>query len=55
MRDRFVDLEKLWNALKAEIDTIEQIDVPAFNKLLQDAKVPGIVIPKAPEKPKVAM
>jgi hypothetical protein len=31
------------------------VDVPAFNKLLQDAKIPGIVIPKPAEKPKVAM
>ena len=55
MRERFADLEKLWNALRGEVDTIEQVDVPAFNKLLQDAKIPGIVIPKPAEKPKVAM
>jgi soluble cytochrome b562 len=53
MRDRFADLEKLWKALKADVDTIELQDVPAFNKLLQDAKVPGVIVP-AP-KPKVAM
>jgi hypothetical protein len=55
MRERFADLEKLWNALRGDIDTIEQVDVPAFNKLLQDAKIPGVVIPKPAEKPKVAM
>jgi photosystem II stability/assembly factor-like uncharacterized protein len=55
IRERFADLEKLWNALRADVDTIEQVDVPAFNKLLQDAKIPGIVIPKPAEKPKVAM
>ena len=52
MRDRFADLEKLWKALKADIDAIELQDVPAFNKLLQDAKIPGVIVP-AP-KPKVA-
>ncbi|MBA4073133.1 MAG: glycosyl hydrolase, partial [Gemmatimonas sp.] len=53
MRDRFADLEKLWSALRADIEVIEQQDVPAFNKLLQDAKIPGIIVPAA--KPKVAM
>jgi photosystem II stability/assembly factor-like uncharacterized protein len=55
MRERFADLEKLWNALRGDIDTIEQVDVPAFNKLLQDAKIPAVIIPKLAEKPKVAM
>jgi photosystem II stability/assembly factor-like uncharacterized protein len=55
IRERFADLEKLWNALRAEVDTIEQVDIPAFNKFLQDAKVPGVVIPKPADKPKVAM
>ncbi len=55
MRERFADLEKVWNSLRGEIETIEQVDVAAFNKLLQDAKIPGIVIPKPAEKPKVAM
>jgi photosystem II stability/assembly factor-like uncharacterized protein len=53
MRDRFADLEQLWKALKADVDAIEQQDVPAFNKLLQDAKVPAVIMP-AP-KPKIAM
>ncbi len=53
MRDRFADLEKMWGALKADIDVIELQDVPAFNKLLQDAKIPGVIIPAS--KPKVAM
>lgn len=53
MRDRFADLEKIWQTLKVEIDVIERQDVPAFNKVLQDAKIPGVIVP-AP-KPKVAM
>ncbi len=53
MRDRFADLEKLWQALKGDVDAIELQDVPAFNKLLQDAKIPGVIIPVP--KPKVAM
>ncbi|MBI2407758.1 MAG: glycosyl hydrolase [Gemmatimonadetes bacterium] len=53
MRERFVDLEAMWKALKADVDAIEMQDVPAFNKLLQDAKVPGVIVPAT--KPKIAM
>ena len=53
MRDRFADLEKIWKALKADIDVIELQDVPAFNKALQEAKIPGVIVPAA--KPKIAM
>ena len=55
MRDRFADLEKLWAALRADVDVIEKTDIPAFNKLLLDAKVPGIIIPSPGVKPKIAM
>jgi photosystem II stability/assembly factor-like uncharacterized protein len=53
MRERFVDLERAWQALRAEIEVIEQQDVAKFNRLLQDAKVPGVIVPAT--KPKVAM
>ena len=52
-RDRFAELEKMWAALRTDVDRIERDEVPAFNKLLQDAKVEGVIVPKA--KPKIAM
>jgi hypothetical protein len=52
-RERFAELEKLWAALRAQVDRVETVDVPAFNKLLQDAGLGGVVVPKP--KPKVAM
>lgn len=52
-RERFAELERMWNTLKSEADKIERDDVPAFNKLLQDAKVEGVIVPKP--KPKIAM
>jgi len=52
-RDRFAELERMWAALRADVDRIERDEVPAFNKLLQDAKVEGVIVPKP--KPKVAM
>lgn len=51
MRERFVELEKKWAALRAEIDRLENTDVAAFNKLLQEAQIQGVIVPK----PKVAM
>jgi photosystem II stability/assembly factor-like uncharacterized protein len=48
-RERFVELERLWSALAAQVETIEREDVPAFNKLLQDAGATGVIVrgPKA--------
>ena len=53
VRDRFVELEKLWSALKAQVDVLELQDVPEFNKLLGEGKVEGVIVPKP--KPKVVM
>ena len=52
-RERFAELEQLWSALRAQADTLEQIDVPAFNKLLQDGGVSGVIIQT--KKPKLVM
>ena len=52
-RDRFAELERMWAALKAEADRVERDDVVAFNKLLQEANVEGVIVAKP--KPKVAM
>jgi len=53
VRERFIELERLWNALRTEVDVLESQDVPAFNKLLQEGKVEGVIVPKP--KPKVVM
>ncbi|HVT39187.1 MAG TPA: glycosyl hydrolase [Gemmatimonadaceae bacterium] len=53
MRERFAELEKMWNSLKTEIDVLEVQDIGAFNKLLQAAQVEGVILPRP--KPKIAM
>jgi hypothetical protein len=53
VRERFAELERLWGTLRTEVDVIEQQDVPAFNKLLEEGKVEGVIVPKP--KPKVVM
>jgi len=52
VRERFAELEKLWVALRGEIDVLEQRDVGAFNKLLQAAQMEGVILAKP--KPKIA-
>ena len=52
-RERFAELERLWSALKLQVDAIENQDVPAFNKLLQDGGLGGVIIPA--RKPKIVM
>jgi hypothetical protein len=53
VRERFLELEKLWTALRVQIETLENDDVAAFNKLLQEGNVQGVIVPKP--KPKIAM
>jgi hypothetical protein len=53
VRERFAELEKLWGALRTQVDVLEQQDVPEFNKLLEAGKVQGVIVPKP--KPKVVM
>jgi photosystem II stability/assembly factor-like uncharacterized protein len=43
VRDRLLELEKLWQTLKADVELIETRDVAAFNALLQANKIPGII------------
>ncbi len=49
-RDRFAELETLWSSLRADVDRIELQDVPAFNKLLQDGQVSGVIVPLKKQK-----
>ncbi|MFN8581417.1 MAG: hypothetical protein U0163_10625 [Gemmatimonadaceae bacterium] len=41
-KDRLVELEKLWRSLRGDRDQFES-EVEAFNRLLQAAKVEGVV------------
>jgi hypothetical protein len=52
-RERFAELERLWLALRTQATVIETQDVPAFNKLLQDGGVSGVIV--SGKKPKLVM
>jgi hypothetical protein len=52
-RERFAELERLWASLRGQVDAVVQVEVPAFNKLLQDAGVGGVIVPA--QKPKITM
>jgi hypothetical protein len=43
-RERFAELETLWAALRAQVEAIERQEVPAFNKLLQEAGASGVIV-----------
>ncbi len=53
VRARLDELERMWSALKGEVEVLETTDVERFNKLLERANVPGLITPKP--KPKVVM
>ena len=52
-RERFAELERMWSALRTQIEILENQDVPAFNKLLQDGGVSGVIIQT--KKPVIVM
>ncbi|MBK8059377.1 MAG: hypothetical protein IPK33_16425 [Gemmatimonadetes bacterium] len=43
VKERLAELERLWRALRTEVETIENVDIAAFNKLLQASKVEGVI------------
>ncbi len=53
VKERLIELERLWSSLRAEVEVLETTDVERFNKLLERANVPGLILPKP--KPKVVM
>jgi len=53
IRERLAELERMWGALRAEVEVLETTDVERFNQLLERAKVPGLITPKP--KPRVVM
>ena len=49
-RERFAELERLWAALRSRVDEVELQKVPAFNKLLQDSQLGGVIVPRKAAK-----
>ena len=45
-RERLAELEGQWSTIRGEVDTIEQVVVPAFNRLLLDGNVAGVTVRK---------
>ena len=50
-RERLAELEQMWSVVRADVDAIELVEVPAFNKLLQDGNVPGVSVRKTTKTP----
>ena len=48
VRERFQEVEALWRSLRGELDVIESRDVAAFNRLLERAKLAGVITPSRP-------
>jgi photosystem II stability/assembly factor-like uncharacterized protein len=46
-RDRLAELDRMWSALRAEVEQVETVEVAAFNKLLEEGKVGGVQAKKA--------
>ena len=51
VRERLAELEKLWSALRGEVEQVETVDVAAFNALLQTGKVQGVISPTKKKGP----
>ncbi|MES2522959.1 MAG: glycosyl hydrolase [Gemmatimonadota bacterium] len=45
VRERIAELERIWAALRAEVEQLETTEVQAFNALLQANGVPGVIMP----------
>jgi hypothetical protein len=45
-KERLAGIEAFWNALRAEVDQVETVDIAAFNRLLQAASIDGVVTKK---------
>ncbi|MCL4214751.1 MAG: glycoside hydrolase [Gemmatimonadales bacterium] len=54
VKERLAELERAWATLSAEVEVIETVDVDAFNKLLERANIPGLIVTK-PRTPRVIM
>jgi photosystem II stability/assembly factor-like uncharacterized protein len=47
-RERLVELEREWAALRAEVEQLETAEVEAFNRVLQQAGIPGVIAVRKP-------
>lgn len=45
VRERLVELEKMWATMRAEVELVETQDVNAFNALLAAGKISGVIVP----------
>ena len=54
VKERLVELERAWGAMRTELEVLETNDVDAFNRLLERANIPGLILTK-PKLPKVVM
>jgi photosystem II stability/assembly factor-like uncharacterized protein len=45
-KERLAEIEAKWNALRIEVEQVETVDIAAFNRLLQAAKIDGVVMKK---------
>jgi photosystem II stability/assembly factor-like uncharacterized protein len=52
-RERYAELERLWATLRGQADQIVAVEIAAFNKLLTEGGVGGVIVPQP--KPKVTM
>ncbi|MEO7511207.1 MAG: hypothetical protein ABIZ91_05535, partial [Gemmatimonadaceae bacterium] len=48
VKERLLELERLWASLRAEVEAVETGDVAAFNRLLAAAKVEPVIVKKKP-------
>ena len=48
VKERLAEFERLWGSLRTEVETVENVDIAAFNKLLQAAGVEPVVAKKKP-------
>jgi len=51
VKQRLADLEKLWSALRGEVEQVETVDVAAFNALLLQGNVQGVITPAKKKGP----
>ncbi|MFN0099946.1 MAG: VPS10 domain-containing protein [Gemmatimonadaceae bacterium] len=51
VKERLAELERRWEKVRAEVEVLETTDVAAFNRLLERANIPGLILPKPKPKP----
>jgi photosystem II stability/assembly factor-like uncharacterized protein len=54
VKDRLAEIERAWSTIRAEVEVLETVDVDAFNRLLERANIPGLILTK-PKPPRPIM